>query len=90
MHDDLGWDDVARIEVNALDLPGVAVEEGQSREYPYGDQLSHVLGYVGPVSETEAAAGDPLLPMPGFRIGKVGSRRATKSPLRGAAPHRWR
>ncbi|MFO1156099.1 MAG: hypothetical protein U1E43_04710 [Rhodospirillales bacterium] len=90
MHDDLGWDDVARIEVNALDLPGVAVEEGQSREYPYGDQLSHVLRHVGPVSETEAAAGDPLLPMPGFRIGKVGVEKSYETPLRGAAPPRWR
>lgn len=83
VRDDLGWEDVARIEVNVLDLPGVAVEEGQSREYPYGDQLSHVLGYVGPVSETDAAAGDPLLQLPGFRIGKVGIEKSYETPLRG-------
>lgn len=83
VRDDLGWEDVARIEVNALDLPGVAVEEGQSREYPYGDQLAHVLGYVGPVSETEVVAGDALLQLPGFRVGKVGIEKSYEVPLRG-------
>ncbi|HYN39892.1 MAG TPA: penicillin-binding protein 2, partial [Rhodospirillales bacterium] len=83
IRDDLGWEDVARIEVNALDLPGVAVEEGQSREYPYGDSLSHVLGYVGPVAEADAADGDPLLQLPGFRVGKAGIEKRYETPLRG-------
>jgi len=83
VRDDLGWEDVARIEVNSLDLPGVAVEEGQSREYPYGALLSHVLGYVGPASEAEAAKGDPLLVLPGFRIGKAGIEKRYEGPLRG-------
>lgn len=83
VRDDLGWDDVARIEVNALDLPGIAVEEGQSREYPYGERLSHVLGYVGPVSEAEAGESDPLLQLPGFRIGKSGVEKTYEASLRG-------
>lgn len=83
VRDDLGWDDVARIEVNALDLPGIAVEEGQSREYPYGERLSHVLGYVGPVSEAEADESEPLLQLPGFRIGKSGIEKTYELPLRG-------
>jgi penicillin-binding protein 2 len=83
IRDDLDWEDVARIEVNALELPGVDVEEGQSREYPYGDLLSHVLGYVGPVSEAEVAEGDPLLRLPGFRVGKAGIEKRYELPLRG-------
>ncbi|MFO1120470.1 MAG: hypothetical protein U1E38_10415 [Rhodospirillales bacterium] len=55
----------------------------QSREYPYGDQLSHVLGYVGPVSETDAAAGNALLQLPGSCIGKVGIEKSHEIPLRG-------
>ena len=47
--ENLDWDQVARIEVNAPDLPGVSIEVGQSREYPYGGSVSHVLGYVGAV-----------------------------------------
>ncbi len=83
VRDNLGWEDVARIEVNALDLTGVSVEEGQSREYPYGNILSHVLGYVGPVSETDLAAGDSLLEVPGFRIGKAGIEKRYEGSLRG-------
>lgn len=83
VRDNLGWEDVARIEVNALDLTGVSVEEGQSREYPYGNILSHVLGYVGPVSETELVAGDSLLEVPGFRIGKAGIEKRYEGSLRG-------
>lgn len=47
----LRWDEVARIEVNTIELPGVGIEEGYSREYPYGSVLAPVLGYVAPVSE---------------------------------------
>src|SRR5258708_3404526 len=65
----LGWDDVARIEVNVPELPGVMIEEGQNRTYPFGDTASHVLGYVAAVSEKELT-GDPLLELPDFRIGK--------------------
>ncbi len=82
--ENLNWDQVARIEVNAADLPGVSIEVGQSREYPYGGSASHVLGYVAAVSEKELT-GDPLLELPGFRIGKSGIERQYDDLLRGAA-----
>src|SRR5712692_6759175 len=44
----LGWDEVARIEVNIPELPGVMIEEGLTRHYPFGDSAAHVLGYVAP------------------------------------------
>jgi penicillin-binding protein 2 len=83
IREDLGWEDVARIEVNSLDLPGVAIEEGQSREYPYGEILSHVLGYVGAVSEADTSDDDPLLELPGFRVGKAGIEKSYETVLRG-------
>jgi penicillin-binding protein 2 len=82
VRDDLNWEDVARVEVNALDLPGVAIEEGQSRVYPYGETFAHVMGYVAAVSETETD-GDPLLQLPGFRIGKAGIEKSYDILLRG-------
>ena len=84
IRDDLNWEDVARVEVNALDLPGVAIQEGQSRVYPYGDALAHVMGYVAAVSETETD-GDPLLQLPGFRVGKAGIEKSYEVLLRGTA-----
>ena len=84
VREDLAWDEVARIAVNAPDLPGVAVEEGQSRVYLHGPAFAHVLGYVAPVSEAELN-GDPLLELPGFRTGKSGVERSSDLLLRGKA-----
>jgi len=80
----LTWEDVARIEVNAVDLPGIAIEAGLTRVYPEGDTLAHVVGYVAAVSERELT-GDPLLELPDFRIGKSGVERHYDLALRGAA-----
>ena len=84
VRENLDWEQVARIEVNAPDLPGVSIEVGQSRDYPYGGSASHVLGYVGAVSERELT-GDPLLELPGFRVGKSGIERQYDELLRGSA-----
>lgn len=84
VRDDLRWDEVARVEVESLDLPGVSVDEGFSRQYRFGDMLAPVVGYVAAVSEAEAGD-DPLLDLPGFRIGKAGVEKRYDVPLRGAA-----
>ncbi|MCC7273953.1 MAG: penicillin-binding protein 2 [Alphaproteobacteria bacterium] len=80
----LTWDEVARIEVNAVDLPGVAIDPGLTRHYPQGAVMSHVVGYVAAVAEHELT-GDPLLELPDFRIGKNGIERHRELDLRGAA-----
>jgi penicillin-binding protein 2 len=80
----LSWDDIARVEVRALDLPDVTVEDGYSRQYPYGEMLAHVLGYVGAVSERDPID-DPVLRLPGYRIGKSGVERSYDRTLRGTA-----
>lgn len=84
VRENLSWEEVARIEVNAPDLPGVSIDVGQSRHYPYGPAAAHILGYVGPVAENELT-GDPLLELPEFRIGKNGVERHYDLALRGSA-----
>ncbi len=80
----LEWNDVARIEVNAPDLPGVLIEVGDRRFYPEGEVASHILGYVGsPAAKHQT--GDPLLELPGFRIGRSGVERTFDLALRGRA-----
>lgn len=81
----LSWSEVTRIEVNLPELPGVLIEEGQSRFYPYGELVAHVTGYVGAVSEAELMASDPLLELPGFRTGKNGVEKIFETELRGNA-----
>ena len=84
VRENLQWEDVSRIEVNAPDLPGLSIEVGQSRQYPFSHDFSHVLGYVAAVSEKEVT-GDPLLELPGFKIGKNGVERVFDLNLRGRA-----
>ena len=80
----LEWEDVARLEVNSPDLPGVTIDVGERRFYPNSDAAAHVLGYVG-APRPEDLTGDPLLELPGFRIGRSGIERAFDKPLRGSA-----
>ncbi len=84
VRDYLSWEEVSRIEVNAPDLPGVNIEVGQTRNYPFGESMTHVLGYVSSVNRREQT-GDPLLELPGFRIGKQGAEKQYDLQLRGAA-----
>jgi penicillin-binding protein 2 len=82
--DNLSWEDVSRIAVNAPDLPGVSIDVGSTRLYPHGDLLAHVLGYVAPPAESDLT-GDPLLELPDFRIGRNGVERVYDLAMRGRA-----
>ncbi len=80
----LSWDEFARVNANIPDLPGVQLEVGETRDYPFGENLAHIVGYVGAVSEKDLTD-DPLLELPGFRIGKSGVERIYDLDLRGKA-----
>ncbi|MGE5503557.1 MAG: penicillin-binding protein 2, partial [Actinomycetota bacterium] len=82
VRENLSWEEVARIEVNAPDLPGVIIDVGQSRYYPLESLGAHILGYVAAPSEADLT-GDPLEELPGFRIGKAGVERIYDLALRG-------
>ena len=84
----MSWEDLSRVALNAPALPGVTPETLLLRSYPFGADFAHVIGYVGRVSEADLeAAGevDPLLTMPGFKIGKLSIERAFEPQLRGVA-----
>ncbi len=83
--DSLDWDEVAKIEVNMTDLPGMSIDEGEIRNYPFEEATGHLIGYVGAVNKAELEDGDNVLSLPGFRIGKTGIEKAFDKPLRGAA-----
>src|SRR6266436_5849907 len=80
----LSWDEMARVEVAVPELPGVSIDQGVTRHYPFGETAAHVVGYVAAVSEQELD-GDPLLELPDFRIGKSGIEKSRDSELRGSA-----
>lgn len=82
--ENLSWEDMAKVELNLPDLPGVSVDEGKLRTYPLGKATSHVLGYVGLVNKSEMTD-DPVMSIPGFRIGKTGIEKQMDDDLRGQA-----
>jgi penicillin-binding protein 2 len=80
----LTWEEMARIEVNAPDLPGIVVDAGTSRNYPFCDRLAHIVGYVAPPNDQDVAD-DPLLALPGLRVGRAGIEKYHDEALRGRA-----
>lgn len=84
--EDLTWEQVAEVELNLPDLPGISIDVDQKRYYPFGGITSHILGYVASVSENDLNQdADPLLQLPGFHIGRNGLEKQYDMPLRGKA-----
>jgi penicillin-binding protein 2 len=86
--DRLSWEDLSKVAVNSPALPGISPEVGLSRAYPLGEDVAHVVGYVGPVSDYDLSkleSPDPLLQIPKFQIGKVGLEAKLEDNLRGKA-----
>lgn len=80
----LSWEDMASIEVNAPDLPGILVDVGTTRIYPFGPALAHIVGYVAPPNEADVAE-DTMFALPGMRVGRAGVEKFHDVSLRGRA-----
>jgi penicillin-binding protein 2 len=86
LRDHLSWDEVAMLELNMMDLPGVMIDLGQIRTYPLADEAAHLLGYLGAVAEEDLSEDDPpLMRLPDFKIGKNGIEKMLEDRLRGTA-----
>jgi penicillin-binding protein 2 len=82
--DNLAWDDLARIEASSYLLPGISIESGMIRRYPYPFETAHFLGYASLPSEKEIDENEQNLFMhPDFRVGKAGIERSFDEALRG-------
>lgn len=80
----LTWEEMAKIEVNAPDLPGIVVDDGATRMYPFSDRMAHIVGYVAPPTEDDVVD-DPMLSLPGIRVGRAGVEKFREPELRGRA-----
>ncbi len=83
--DNVSYEKYAAVTVRLPDLPGVQATRGYSRYYPEGPAVAHLLGYVGTANakEYEAEKKNPLLIIPGFKIGKQGLEKTLEPYLRG-------
>jgi len=84
--ENLSWEEFSRINLHLPYLPGVQPDVGQTRDYPFGKEMVHVLGYVGSVSPEDVKDDDDkLLVLPGYRVGKRGIEKAFDREVRGEA-----
>ncbi len=83
--DNIPYEQYAAISVRLPELPGVAATRGFSRYYPSGAAVGHLVGYVGTANakEYEAENKNPLLLVPGVKIGKEGLEKTLEAKLRG-------
>jgi penicillin-binding protein 2 len=89
---DLTWEEFARVNLYANELPGVMADMNEARFYPFGGSFAHVIGYVAKPNDRDLQAikdrGEEvpqILYNPGFRIGRQGVEKAFDSDLRGEA-----
>ncbi|MDE2028981.1 MAG: penicillin-binding protein 2 [Alphaproteobacteria bacterium] len=88
VRDDLTRDQMDRIAVHTPEMPGVDIDAGAVRAYPYGEATAHLLGYVGTVSQREIDSDDNdsgVLNVPGMCIGKNGVEKEYDVQMRGEA-----
>ena len=81
---DISDSSVAMIEENSRSFPGVEIFSEVSRTYPYGNAASHVLGYLGKISDEERKK---YVEEAGYQswdmVGKDGIEKVYESELRG-------
>ena len=84
LKEDLSLGELAPIEARREWFPSVEFEQTARRTYPFGAIASHVLGYVGEVSERELVAQASEIPLyRGDIVGKSGIERHYDEGLRG-------
>ncbi len=84
--ENLSWEEFSRVNLHLPYLAGIQCDVGESRDYPFGKELVHILGYVSSVSpEEQQRDDDPLMSMPGMRIGKRGIEKQFDKQIRGRA-----
>ena len=85
--ENLEWNDLEKIEVNKLSIPGIFISQDYMRVYNYGNIFSHLLGYINKPNESEISL--PFITnMPDLDIGKEGLEKNFNPILVGKAGQR--
>ncbi len=80
---DISRDELASIESHRFDLPGVMIRVRPQRHYFYEGLASHLLGYVGEISEEQLMSGQFPKNRAGDLIGKRGVELKWQTQLNG-------
>lgn len=84
----LGDEEAARFAVHRPRFTGVDIQARLARQYPLGESASHVIGYVGAVSENDLQRLDAANYAGTAQTGRIGAERAWEHLLHGSTGHR--
>jgi len=79
----LSRDELAVVEGNLFDLPGVMIEIKPQRHYLYNELAAHLIGYLGEINETQLTSGNYPDNKQGDLIGQAGVERVWQKNLNG-------
>ena len=83
--DNLSWTKFSKINNHLYDLNGVKPVISISRNYPFGENFTHVLGYVNQANKNDIESNETIKKnfVPGLKIGKVGLEKSFEDKLIG-------
>ena len=83
--DNLSWENFSRINNNLYDLNGVKPIISISRNYPYKENYTHILGYVSQANENDILSNESIKEkfVQGLKVGKIGLEKTFEKQLIG-------
>ncbi len=84
--DNLNWKNFSKINNNLYDLNGVKPIISISRNYPYKENYTHILGYVSQASENDIISSEMVKEkfVQGLKVGKIGLEKTFENKLIGS------
>ncbi|MDA9701856.1 penicillin-binding protein 2 [Candidatus Pelagibacter sp.] len=84
--DNLSWEKFSKINNHLYDLNGVKPVISISRDYPYKENFTHVLGYVSQANENDLLSNENIKEkfVPGLKVGKTGLEKSFEQKLIGS------
>ena len=83
--DNLTWEQFSKINYFLHDLSGAKPVLSVSRDYPFSDNYTHVIGYVSEASESDLSSNEKIKKnhVPGLKVGKTGLEKSFENELIG-------
>jgi len=84
--DNLSWEKFSKINNHLYDLNGVKPVISISRDYPYKENFTHILGYVSQANENDVLTNENIKEkfVPGLKVGKTGLEKSFEKKLIGS------
>jgi penicillin-binding protein 2 len=79
----LSMEEVARFQLNRYEFHGVDINAGLTRNYPLGESASHVVGYIGGITEDDLQVVDEKAYRGTQYIGRTGVEKSHEDLLHG-------